>query len=269
MVHTGAQTSFQPFSPDLGSTKPMAIISNLPQMKDCEFDHLYINQDIEQLQMDPTLCSKCCPVTKHFCSPEPVVQELYQKSCYWKRVPGTSPGMDIQPYKISKTPYYSIQNLGMRHPHDRPRGQVHLSRVFQFPKGSQDFSHSAKMSSLSALKTLQDRPAMAQEITFKLRADVRNGVLVKLSDFLKLPEAIKAGITPENAQKFICPAPLHLVANPNSKSTPVRMVIAPHNPHMLTRQSINDALASGHHGLPSLQRTFLRYRLSRGPSSTH
>ena len=118
------------------------------------------------------------------------------------------------------------------------------------------------MSSLSALKTLQDRPAMAKELTFKLRADIRNGVLVKLSDFLKFPEAIQAGITSENAQKYICPAPLHLVANPNSKSTHVRMVIAPHKPHMVTRQSINDALASGHHGLPSLQRTILRYRLS-------
>ena len=170
--------------------------------------------------------------------------------------------MDIEPYKNLKTPYYAIQNLGIKHPQDRPRGQVHISRVFQFPQGSKDFAHSAKMSSLSALKTLQDRPAMAQEITFKLRADVRNGVLVKLSDFLQLPEAIQAGITSENAQKYICPAPLHLVANPNSKSTPVRMVIAPHKPHMLTRQSINDALASGHHGLPSLQRTILRYRLS-------
>ena len=66
------------------------------------------------------------------------------------------------------------------------------------------------MSSLQALRTLQDKPAMAGELTFKLRADVQNGVLMKLSDFLQLPETKLAGITPENAQKFICPAPLHL-----------------------------------------------------------
>ena len=76
---------------------------------------------------------------------------------------------------------------------------------------------------------------MAAEVTYKLRADVSNGVLVKLIDFLKLPEVIQAGITLQNAQKFICPAPLHMVANLNSKSSPVRFVIAPHRPHMTTR----------------------------------
>ena len=67
------------------------------------------------------------------------------------------------------------------------------------------------MSSLSALRTLMDKPAMAREVTYKLRADVTNGVLVKLSEFLQLPEVKQAGITMENAQEFICPAPLHLV----------------------------------------------------------
>ena len=69
---------------------------------------------------------------------------------------------------------------------------------------------------------------MAAEVTYKLRADVNNGVLVKLKDFLKLPEVLEAGITLEEARKFITPAPLHMVANVNSKSSPVRMVIAPH-----------------------------------------
>ena len=108
------------------------------------------------------------------------------------------------------------------------------------------------MSSLQALKTLQDKPHMTAEVTYKLRADVNNGVLVKLIEFLKLPEVIQAGITLQDAKKFITPAPLHMVANVNSKSSPVRMVIAPHRPHMTTKQSINDALYSGHHGLPSI-----------------
>ena len=107
---------------------------------------------------------------------------------------------------------------------------------------------------------------MAKEVTYKRRADVNNGVLIKLSDFLKLPEVMEAGITMENAKDFICPAPLHLVANVNSKSSPVRMVIAPHRQHTITRQSINDSLSAGHHGLPSLQRTILRYRLSTSSS---
>merc|ERR1712112_529606 len=143
---------------------------------------------------------------------------------------------------------------------------VHIKRVFRFPQGNEEFTHTAKMSSLSALRTLMDKPAMAREVTYKLRADITNGVLVKLSEFLQLPEVKQAGITMENAQEFICPAPLHLVANVNSKSSPVRMVIASHRQHTITRQSINDNLSAGHHGLPSLQRTILRYRLSTSSS---
>ena len=38
--------------------------------------------------------------------------------------------------------------------------------------------------------------------------------------------------------------------------------IAPHRPHMTTKQSVNDALHSGHHRLPSLQKTVLRFKLA-------
>ena len=103
---------------------------------------------------------------------------------------------------------------------------------------------------------------MAKELTYKLRADITNGVLLKLTDFLQLPEVQQASLNLENAQNFICPAPLHMVANVNLKSLPVRMVIAPHRPHVTTRKSINDSLAAGHHGLPSIQWTILSYRLS-------
>ena len=177
-------------------------------MREGEFDHEYMAQHIEQLQMDPTLCSNCSPAIKYFCSPEPVVQELYKKSCHWKQSPGTIMSMDIDPYNKLKTPYYDPQHLGMTHPRNRPKGQVHIKRVFQFPQGSKEFTHTAKMSSLSALKTLQDKPAMAKELTYKLRADVTNGVLLKLKEFLQLPEVQDAGITKENVQKLICPAPL-------------------------------------------------------------
>ena len=68
---------------------------------------------------------------------------------------------------------------------------------------------------MQALKTLQTKPHMAAEVTYKLRADVKNGVLVKLTDFLEMPKVNEARINLQNAQRFICPAPLHLVANLN------------------------------------------------------
>ena len=76
---TNNKDNFKPFNPDINtSTQSMQIIANLPDMKEGEFDHEYMAQHIEQLQMDPTLCSKCSPAIKYFCSPEPVVQELYK-----------------------------------------------------------------------------------------------------------------------------------------------------------------------------------------------
>ena len=66
----------------------------------------------------------------------------------------------------------------------------------------------------------------------------------------------------EEARKQITPAPIHMASNINSKSSPVRMVIAPHQAHKVIKQSINDALHAGHHGLPSIQDTILRFRLS-------
>ena len=40
------------------------------------------------------------------------------------------------------------------------------------------------------------------------------------------------------------------------------MVIAPHQPHKVTKQSINDALDAGHYGLPGIQETILWFQLS-------
>ena len=136
--------------------------------------------------------------------------------------------MDIPPYAALGKPYYHIDNLGLQHPVDRPQGQVHIKRVFQFSEGNTEFNYIAKRSSLQALKTLDDRPNMAAEITYKQRADATNGILVKLSEFLKLLEVIKEEITLEEARKRITPAPIHMVSEINSRSSLVRMVIAPH-----------------------------------------
>ena len=46
-----------PFDQDFKETDPQPVISNLPQLKDCEFDHNYIFHHLEQLEIDPTLCS--------------------------------------------------------------------------------------------------------------------------------------------------------------------------------------------------------------------
>ncbi len=42
--------------------------------------------------------------------------------------------IEIAPYTIPTKPYYHVENLGLKHPENRPQGQVHIKRVFQFPK---------------------------------------------------------------------------------------------------------------------------------------
>ena len=45
-----------PFDPDYHNAEAQQIISNLPQLKDCEFDHNYILCHLKQLEIDLTLC---------------------------------------------------------------------------------------------------------------------------------------------------------------------------------------------------------------------
>ena len=109
---------FSPFAPDYKSVYAQQVISNLPEIKECEFDHAYILHHLEQIEIDPTLCSKCLIANKYFASPKPFVQDLYKKSCHWKPVPGTHSTLDIMPYADLSKPYYHIENRGFQHPEE-------------------------------------------------------------------------------------------------------------------------------------------------------
>ena len=113
-----------PFDPDFQDAEAQQLISNLPQLKDCEFDHNYILHHLEQLEIDPTLCSKCSTASKYFGSLEPFVQDLYRKSCYWKRTKDASCNIEITPYTNLHKPYYHMDNLRLQHPVNRPQGQI-------------------------------------------------------------------------------------------------------------------------------------------------
>ena len=69
-------SDFSPFASNYKSTETQPVISNLPHVKDWEFNHAYILSHLEQLEFDPTLCSKCSIANKYFASPEPFVKDL-------------------------------------------------------------------------------------------------------------------------------------------------------------------------------------------------
>ena len=51
---------------------------------------------------------------------------------------------------------------------------------------------------------------MAKELTYEMREDMDNKTLLKLKNFLQLPELKETGITPENCSEHSVPAPLHI-----------------------------------------------------------
>ena len=104
-----------------------------------------------------------------------------------------------------------------------------MQRIFRHYK-KDHFVRTARILSLSALKRLENKPFMCSELAHKLSEDVDQGVLVKLEDYLKLPEVKKMGITSETAYSNIVPSAIHLVANLASSSLPLRLVVAPNIP---------------------------------------
>ena len=177
---------FVPFDPDLNKhpVKPLEI-HDVPDLKNFEFSHEYIMEHLEIHSLNPTLCSNCCPATKYFQAPEQFVQKLYEKKhVKWRLLQGASPTIDIPPYKDLKYPLIYPSNIKINHPPNRPWGPIILKRQTLEPSVVEEFCRTARMSSILALKTLQNKPNTAKELTYKLHEDIRNGVLVSLDDFL-------------------------------------------------------------------------------------
>ena len=254
--------SFLPNIEQKPHVKRMDIISNLEDVKNLEFDSEYITDMIEKFSVTPILCNKCNDLSKHFMSPEFYTNELYIQNARWVPKKEAIVSMNMFPYNKLTTPVFDIANINILHPNERPMGKIHLVREASELKDKQSFINAARNSSLSALKRLKDKPYMSQELEYKLAQDVDSGVLMKLEEFLKLDEVKEKGIDKYNAHELVCPSPIHIVCNPVSKSSPVRLVVAPNRVNKNTRQSINSALHAGLPQLPKVQEILLKYRLS-------
>ena len=99
--------------------------------------------------------------------------------------------MEMSPYKELTIPIFDISNISISHPYDRPRGKIYLCRESSDIIRKEYFVHAARISSLSALKRLQNKPYMCAELAHKLQEDVDQKVLIKLEDYLNLPEVKK------------------------------------------------------------------------------
>ena len=177
----------------------MDVLSNLENVCDLEFSHEFIADQIDKFAITPILCNNCNDLSKHLLDPAYYTNELYVKNSKWILNEDSKLTMDMSPYKDLTIPIFDIRNINISHPDDRPRGKIYLCRESSDIIRKEHFVRTTRISSLSALKRLQNKPYMCAELAHKLAEDVDQKVLIKLDDYLKLPEVKQAGITRETA----------------------------------------------------------------------
>ena len=150
--------NFPPVSSDISTRpdlKPMEVISNLEVVRDLEFNHQYINDQIEKFAITPILCNNCNDLSRHFLDPAFYTNELYLKNSKWILNSDSKLTMDLPPYNELTIPIFDIRNVNILHPDDRPRGKIHLCREASTIINKPYFVKQARISSLSALTRLK------------------------------------------------------------------------------------------------------------------
>ena len=170
--------------------------------------------------------------------------------------------MTSPPYPNLSIPVWDPSNLGIEHPSCRPRGSISVVRQTKKLQDAGSYSRIAYGSTASVLKNLKDRPLAVREIQFKLRQDVDQGNLIRLSDFLNLSEVKRAGINPATVNDHVTPSSLLLVWNPGSSNTKARLCVSPSRKSRVTNASVNDLCSPGHHHLPQIASSLIGSQLA-------
>ena len=101
------------------------------------------------------------------------------------------------------------------------------------------------------LRNLKNRPLAVEELSYKIKQDVDNNLLVPLDEFLKRPEVIAQGFTSENISKYLIASAILVMYNPASSSTKIRLCVGPAR-QTASGQSINQVFRAGHPHIPAI-----------------
>ena len=71
------------------------------------------------------------------------------------------------------------------------------------------------------LKNLKNRPLAVEELSYKIKQDVDNNLLVPLDEFLKRSEVIAQRFTSENISKYLIASAILVMYNDASSSTKI------------------------------------------------
>ena len=94
--------TFPPVSSDISNKpeiKEMDVLSNLENVRDLEFSHEFISDQIEKFAITPILCNNCNDLSKHFLDPAFYTNKLYVKNSKWILNSDSKLTMDVSPYK--------------------------------------------------------------------------------------------------------------------------------------------------------------------------
>ena len=78
--------AFPPLSSDISNKsdiKEMEVLSNLDNVRDLEFSHEFIADQIDKFAITPILCNNCNDLSKHLLDPAYYTNELYVKNSKW------------------------------------------------------------------------------------------------------------------------------------------------------------------------------------------
>ena len=108
--------TFPPVLSDLSirpDIKEIEVISNLEVVRDLEFHHQYINDQIEKFAITPILCHSCNDLSRHFLDPAFYTNELYVKNSKWILNADSKLTMDLSPYNELTIPIFDIRNINI------------------------------------------------------------------------------------------------------------------------------------------------------------
>ena len=123
--------TFPPISSDISNKpdiKEMDVLSNLENVRDLEFSHEFIADQIDKFAITPILCNNCNDLSKHLLDPAYYTNELYVKNSKWILNADSKLTMEMSPYQELTIPIFDIRNIDISHPDDRPRGKIYLCR---------------------------------------------------------------------------------------------------------------------------------------------
>ena len=224
------------------------------------FNHEFITSQLAEFHIGTNNCAKCDPASKFLIDPKSLSDAICKKNISWKPHPHAD--LINPPYPNLSIPVWDPACLGIEHPQNRPRGSISVVRQTQKLQDAGSYSKIARGSTASVLRNLKNRPLAVQEIQFKLRQDVDQGTLVRLTDFLNFPDVKDAGITPDNVGNHVTPSSLLLVWNPGSSNTKARLCVSPSRKSWVTNASINDLCHPGHHHLPQIASSLIKSQLA-------